>query len=95
MIDIEKIERLLRAGVSHSADIAALIAEVRALREGSAGAVAETLRMAEAQSKLQRTLVIQECVDAVSDLSGDEYSPGWNNAISDAVDRLNALGGAK
>jgi hypothetical protein len=33
MIDIDKIERLLQAGVSHSADIAALIAEVRALRE--------------------------------------------------------------
>jgi hypothetical protein len=33
MIDIDKIERLLQAGVSHSADIAALIAEARALRE--------------------------------------------------------------
>jgi len=33
MIDIDKIERLLSAGVSHSGDIAALIAEVRALRE--------------------------------------------------------------
>ena len=33
MTDIDKIERLLSAGVSHSRDIAALIAEVRALRE--------------------------------------------------------------
>lgn len=73
--------------------VLALIAEVRALRASAADAVAETLRMADAQSKLQRSLVIQECADAVAGLAGDEYSPGWNNAISDAVDRLNAMRG--
>jgi hypothetical protein len=33
MIDIEELERLANAGVSHMADVKALIAEVRALRE--------------------------------------------------------------
>lgn len=47
------------------------------------------------ENETLRDKTINECAAAVADLAGEEYSPGWNNAISDAVDRLNAMRGAK
>ncbi|KWF90375.1 hypothetical protein [Burkholderia cepacia] len=44
-----------------------------------------------AEVRALRGKTIDACVEAVANMSGEEYSPIWNSAIADAVDRLNAM----
>ena len=77
--------------------ILTLIAETRALREDLqaakllAHANGEMFRAEKADNEALRENIISACIVAVANLSGEEYSPIWNSAISEAVDRLNAM----
>ncbi|KVW15406.1 hypothetical protein WK91_18390 [Burkholderia cepacia] len=61
------------------------------VREYLEGVTPDVVLALIAEARALRGKTIGACVEAVANLAGEEYSPIWNSAISDAVDRLNAM----
>ncbi|MDW9243660.1 hypothetical protein [Burkholderia cepacia] len=61
------------------------------VREYLEGVTPDAVLALIAEMRALRGNTIDACVEAVANLAGEEYSPIWNSAISDAVDRLNAM----